>query len=254
MDYKFVYDCIVLKAKNRTEELEYYENHHILPKSLGGSNDKTNLVKLTAREHFICHWLLVKMYAVGTCERQKMLFAFWRMKSSPDNNGKRYINSKAYEKLRIEFSKSVGDMTKHTQLGELNSQFGKHWFTNYETGESRSMFEKPNEKWIEGRGLFNGQSSPLKFKIEHKFVSKTNKRFKTLKSIENLKQLELDTKRLWNEYHSGNYKSLREFEKTISISLVALRNRFVKFIPLFLKCRKKGKVFNSNKSFVGVYS
>lgn len=44
MNYKFVYDSIVLKAQNRTEELEYYENHHILPKSLGGSNDKTNLV------------------------------------------------------------------------------------------------------------------------------------------------------------------------------------------------------------------
>lgn len=239
MDYKFVYDSIVLKAKNRTEELEYYENHHILPKSLGGSNDKTNLVKLTAREHFICHWLLVKMYAVGTCERQKMLFAFWRMKSSPDNNGKRYINSKAYEKLRIEFSKSVGDMTKHTQMGELNSQFGKHWYTNYETGECRSLFEKPNDKWIEGRNLFIGESSKLKSL-----------------SVSNLKkkQTELETKEMWNKFHNGNYNKLEDFSKILGISKIALHNRFVKYIPIYTKHKQvKRKHFVSDKNLIDVF-
>lgn len=233
MDYKFVYNCIISKAKNRTELSEYYEKHHILPKSLGGNNDETNLVKLTAREHFICHWLLVKMYEKGSVERKKMLFAFWRMKSNPDDNGKRYINSRAYETFRMEFAQAVGDLTRSSQLGELNSQYGKKWFTNYETGESRSFFEKPNEKWIEGRWLFNGQTSELKFKVN---------------------QTELETRNMWNEYHSGNYKSLRDYEKQISISLVALRNRFIKYIPIFLQMRKKGKEFPSNKSFVGVYS
>ena len=233
MDYKFVYNCIISKAKNRTELSEYYEKHHILPKSLGGSNDETNLVKLTAREHFICHWLLVKMYEKGSVERKKMLFAFWRMKSNPDDNGKRYINSRAYETFRMEFAQAVGDLTRSSQLGELNSQYGKKWFTNYETGESRSFFEKPNEKWIEGRWLFNGQTSELKFKVN---------------------QTELETRNMWDEYHSGNYKSLRDYEKQISISLVALRNRFIQFIPIFLQMRKKGKEFPSNKSFVGVYS
>lgn len=233
MDYKFVYNCIISKAKNRTELSEYYEKHHILPKSLGGSNDETNLVKLTAREHFICHWLLVKMYEKGSVERKKMLFAFWRMKSNPDDNGKRYINSRAYETFRMEFAQAVGDLTRSSQLGILNSQYGKKWFTNYETGESRSFFEKPNEKWIEGRWLFNGQTSELKFKVN---------------------QTELETRNMWDEYHSGNYKSLRDYEKQISISLVALRNRFIKFIPIFLQMRKKGKEFPSNKSFVGVYS
>lgn len=233
MDYKFVYNCIISKAKNRTELSEYYEKHHILPKSLGGSNDETNLVKLTAREHFICHWLLVKMYEKGSVERKKMLFAFWRMKSNPDDNGKRYINSRAYETFRMEFAQAVGDLTRSSQLGVLNSQYGKKWFTNYETGESRSFFEKPNEKWIEGRWLFNGQTSELKFKIN---------------------QTELETRNMWDEYHSGNYKSLRDYEKQISISLVALRNRFIKYIPIFLQMRKKGKEFPSNKSFVGVYS
>lgn len=38
-----------------------YEIHHIVPKCLGGSNESTNLVKLTPEEHFVAHQLLVKM-------------------------------------------------------------------------------------------------------------------------------------------------------------------------------------------------
>ena len=69
MDYKNIYYKIIENAKKETENgnrhVGYYERHHIQPKSLGGNNKKENLVKLTAREHFICHWLLVKMYNKG---------------------------------------------------------------------------------------------------------------------------------------------------------------------------------------------
>ena len=75
----------------------YSEKHHIIPKCLGGSNDKDNLVRLTAREHFICHQLLVKM-TTGDAKR-KMAFAFWRQ-----INGKHgfKISSKQYETLRLQ--------------------------------------------------------------------------------------------------------------------------------------------------------
>ena len=106
MEYKSLYNKIIENAQkdlaNRHDG--YYEKHHIIPKSLGGNNDENNLVKLTPREHFICHWLLVKMYRKGSEERNKMLYAFWFMKSNPNNNNQRYINSRAYEKYRIEYS------------------------------------------------------------------------------------------------------------------------------------------------------
>ena len=61
MDYQKIYDQIVDRAKKR--ELEgYSEKHHIIPKCMGGSNRQDNLAVLTAREHFICHWLLHKMH------------------------------------------------------------------------------------------------------------------------------------------------------------------------------------------------
>jgi hypothetical protein len=74
--YSRWYFNIIYSAKlnppNRTSE-----KHHILPKSLGGNNDKNNLVKLTPKQHFICHRLLVKM-TTGIA-RQKMVYAFWIM-------------------------------------------------------------------------------------------------------------------------------------------------------------------------------
>jgi hypothetical protein len=60
--YRTWYRSIIHEVFSRSKEDGiYYEKHHIIPKSLGGSNKKPNLVLLTAREHFLCHWLLTKM-------------------------------------------------------------------------------------------------------------------------------------------------------------------------------------------------
>ena len=59
MNYKKIYDSLIDKAKDRVLE-GYQESHHIVPRSFGGSNDKLNLVNLTAREHFIAHVLIYK--------------------------------------------------------------------------------------------------------------------------------------------------------------------------------------------------
>lgn len=81
MNYQKVYDQLVQKNHNFSEG-EYFETHHKLPKSLGGSDDKTNLVNLTAREHYIAHLLLVKIseQSGDVKSYQKMLYAFNCMK------------------------------------------------------------------------------------------------------------------------------------------------------------------------------
>lgn len=76
--YTKYYYSIISNAKSRTfPPNTYTEQHHIIPKSLGGGNSVDNLVKLTAREHFICHRLLVKM--LEGKDKTKMSFAFWRL-------------------------------------------------------------------------------------------------------------------------------------------------------------------------------
>jgi len=93
------------------------ERHHIVPEAFyinrkrsgpvgwldGNPEDKTNKVDLTPREHFICHWLLLKMtegQAKSIC-----VYALNGMKRK-NKNQNRYetpITSRVYEKLKKEF-------------------------------------------------------------------------------------------------------------------------------------------------------
>lgn len=72
--YHDLYFRIIEKARNRILPTDCYrEKHHIVPKSLGGSNSNSNLVELTYKEHRICHKLLVK-FTTGK-NRSKMAFS-----------------------------------------------------------------------------------------------------------------------------------------------------------------------------------
>jgi len=86
------YFRIIEKAKLRDLN-GYFEKHHVIPKSLGGKNSVGNLVSLTAREHFVCHLLLVK--AVYPAFKKKMNYAYWRMCNGNENRYK--PNSRFYE-------------------------------------------------------------------------------------------------------------------------------------------------------------
>ena len=68
MNYKKIYNLIIEHRRNNKSTLEYSETHHIIPRSLGGNDSLENLVELSAREHYICHLLLTKIYNEGTPE------------------------------------------------------------------------------------------------------------------------------------------------------------------------------------------
>ena len=80
MDYLSIYNAIILKAKGE-KRIKYkydgHENHHILPKCLGGNNSPENLVLLTEREHFVCHKLLIYIYPKNI----SLIYAFKFMSS-----------------------------------------------------------------------------------------------------------------------------------------------------------------------------
>lgn len=94
--YTSWYYSIINNAANRTVN-GYTERHHIIPKSLGGDNTSTNLIRLTAREHFMCHRLLIKM-TTGN-EKIKMLHALG-MFAQCNPLQKRIFNSREYELIR----------------------------------------------------------------------------------------------------------------------------------------------------------
>ena len=103
------YFSIIETAKLKNNNVGYLERHHIIPKSFGGNDTKDNLVKLTAREHFICHLLLTKI-TTGS-NRHKMLHAFMLMKGKTDKQH-RYVNSRLFDSIKIEF----GEMLRNKKL------------------------------------------------------------------------------------------------------------------------------------------
>ena len=119
MNYQRIYNEIIERAKLRglnKKKLEYFtERHHIIPKCLNGTNDKDNLVLLTGREHYLCHWLLWK----ANKENQKLFFAIWRMRHGKQQ---KYFNlsSKQYEQINL-FHSNI----QKKRIGVLSPNFGK---------------------------------------------------------------------------------------------------------------------------------
>jgi len=112
MNYQRIYDQIVDRAKsqNRTKSKDvYYEAHHIIPKCMGGLDDKSNLVLLTAREHFLCHWLLHFLHPNNT----KLARAFNMMCIVKDSNQLRYTPSSRI----IEYAKYLHSELSKNQVG-----------------------------------------------------------------------------------------------------------------------------------------
>jgi hypothetical protein len=105
---------------------EYYERHHIKPRSMGGGDEKENIAILTAREHYICHWLLYKIH-----RNSQMATAWFFMQYH--SSGMRYV-SRTFEyarkyramhmigrKLTDEHKRRIGEAGKGRVTGEAQS-------------------------------------------------------------------------------------------------------------------------------------
>ncbi len=86
------------------ENYIYYEEHHIIPKSLGGSNGWRNLVLLTPEEHYICHSLLP--YFCEGKAKAKMTNA-WHALNMTNKKGLIIIGAKKFGNLRKLYSKTI---------------------------------------------------------------------------------------------------------------------------------------------------
>lgn len=61
MNYERIYsEFIADRLTKQPVKPAYSEKHHIVPRSLGGSDSKDNLIKLSARDHYFAHCCLAK--------------------------------------------------------------------------------------------------------------------------------------------------------------------------------------------------
>jgi len=177
---KWYISIISSRLSRIREENIYYEKHHIIPKSLGGSNRQSNLVDLTAKEHFIVHLLLTEMCIVDQHQR-KMRYALQLMMNNPSSNSN--WNSGKYELARLKNLKALkgrkftenhkkklsesnkgvkrSNETKEKlsiagskRIGNLNPFFGKKH--SKDTKEKIRNSKKGSKKWIT-----NGSESRL---------------------------------------------------------------------------------------------
>lgn len=88
MNYQRIHDEIIGRARLREKPAVYCERHHIVPKSMGGSDEKANLIWLTAKEHYLVHWLLFKIH-----RNKSMAFAWFRMTTGLKKSTIRYTSA-----------------------------------------------------------------------------------------------------------------------------------------------------------------
>jgi hypothetical protein len=100
MDYQKIYNNLISTRSNQPcLKDEYYEKHHIIPRCLGGTDEPTNLIMLTYREHYIAHWLLCKIHK----KIPGIQYAFLCMlRRQP--NGDRILTSRMFETIKRNYS------------------------------------------------------------------------------------------------------------------------------------------------------
>lgn len=130
-------------AARRKAQGNYYERHHIIPKSIGGSNDKTNLILLTANEHIRAHLLLPEIVLDGT-QKYKMECAVHYMTNTSEKL-KRY-GLQSYSTA----SKAFASSHSKAMSGKNNPMFGR---TSAMRGKKHTVESKKKmSEWQIGEG------------------------------------------------------------------------------------------------------
>lgn len=158
LDNKYTrwYFSIVSNAKQDINN--YFEKHHIIPKCMGGSNDCHNMVKLTAREHFICHLLLIRM--TDKIHRSKLVYAAWQQSRSAKFRTR--VVSRHYETLRRQLSESYRGIKRKpfTEKTRTNMSASKQGHRNNMYGKNHTETTKAKISSSK-RGKLLGEENPF---------------------------------------------------------------------------------------------
>lgn len=200
MDYKRIYNQLIERARIRDFRSEKYrignllpevdtEAHHIIPKSIGGTNKKDNIAVLTLREHFIAHKLLCKIHP----ESESILLAFCIMCNRTQKKKSKLYKiglseamskqSKEYwsdPQKRLDISNKLTDLYKNPELKAKISEKVKQSYIdnpdmiikvkeaarkNWDNPEYREKHSKAMKAYIETPGVCEEMSR--KRKEEH---------------------------------------------------------------------------------------
>ena len=142
MDYLRIYNEIIASSIDRDID-GYTENHHIIPICIGGTDDRCNMARLTAREHFIAHWLLARHY-----KSRELIFA-WNCMCR--NRGAARYTSRSFEYARRAWSKKMSEMNTGIKFSDeriknlSESHLGQAaWNKGVKTGHQKAYLDRVN--------------------------------------------------------------------------------------------------------------
>jgi len=135
------YDKFINSLK-KNRDLEIFEVHHIIPRCMGGGDNKSNLIKLTPREHFIAHLMLHR----ANPESKSLLKALQAMfrsnffKHGAKLNGRKYDAMRRYafrktkkpskDVLYEEYYTNKKSLAKIAKQFDVSEPTVKKWYIN----------------------------------------------------------------------------------------------------------------------------
>lgn len=152
MDYLKIYQSLTERGKTAVHAC-YTERHHIIPKCMGGSDEDANLTTLTAKEHFLAHLLLIKIYP----DNHKLYYALLMMIRDPHNN--RRYTSKSYETAKRYYSRMLSK--RQTENNIMWSETARKKHSERMRGDNNPIRRFPDKNpfkgtsYVKGRKWFN---------------------------------------------------------------------------------------------------
>lgn len=127
---------------------EYHERHHIVPKCIGGTNNKDNLIDLFAREHFIAHELLAK----ENPNNASLVYGWTCMAFIKNDHQERYeITAEEYETLKKIQSKLLRERKQEPVTEETRNKMSQAQKKRFENPEERRKYKE----------MLSGENAPF---------------------------------------------------------------------------------------------
>lgn len=219
--YYDIYFSLIEKRKHMplSKKECYCESHHILPRSMGGSDDEGNLVNLTPREHYVAHRLLTKI--TEGQDYYKMMWALHRM----IYGNTEVLSSKMYEKFRTEWSKFISENHPSKANPEwaknLSEAVSGHWENNVERRQQTS-------------DRFRNTIDKIRHQDPEAFLKEQRRRSK----VGAQKSKEVTAKRL--EYNGKEYLGWKELLEETGVSKHLYKKFYVNGIDPSFRVGKDG--------------
>jgi len=165
MNYLNIYNKLIEKAKSESRiwhyekgsDGTYYERHHIIPRCMGGEGalwehkTHSNIVLLTAKEHFIAHLLLHKAYPADV-RLQRALWALMNFKKKVMISARLYAEVKASvvssltgRTLSDETKKKLSEAKAGKPTGRIMTEDHKEVFGRANKGKKKPWLSERNK-------------------------------------------------------------------------------------------------------------